>query len=102
MKYLFRQFAYLLLALIIGNAVKAAHGCDCIAATSYPSPNNKIHYIIKCFFKGGDKLLEANDVNVEDANQIDIREQYHMEMYKIGKDDCVPLPNGRMILRPSS
>lgn len=79
---------------------KADDVCECISTFTYKTPNDQIRYVAKCYLRGEDMGILENTIlpNQEAADQ---RTKYFMENYKIKKDACIVLPNGKMITIPS-
>lgn len=76
------------------HAAQADTVCDCVNTSTYPAPNNKIHYQIKCYLKGvSQETLEAGDLST--AQEVEERTKHFREHYKA--PSCVWLPGGKMI-----
>ena len=85
---------------LFADLSKADTVCDCISTFTYKTPKDQIRFIAKCYLYGEDKgILENTTVKNQEA--ADKRTDYFMEIYKIKREACIVLPNGKMIAVPS-
>jgi len=98
MKITFNFIAAFLFGLAACERVKADEECQCISAHITHIVNNQVRWVGTCFSAEGDK--KSVDMVFSTPEEADDQTKRFMLQHQVKKDDCYPMPDGKMIYDP--